>query len=408
MDSEEEVYFKKVVSLNLGRGDQLVAPVLQFRVAQDLFSSQEVDIGTQRLLRSLTGKVGGEPFKVLDLGCGYGPLGLGIKRINPNSTIHLVDRDALAIEYSRQNAALNHLAVDDIYGSLGYDDVTRTDFDLVVSNIPGKAGEPVITSLLLDAAEYLMPGGTVAVVVVTPLEPLVAGILNAPGIEITFQKQWNGHTVFHYRFPGHVQVKAPQKALERGVYTRAKITASFQNLHFPMQTVYGLAEFDTLSYQSELMLEGILDSRKPDGKSILVLNPNQGHLPVALWKLYRPDTLTLVDRDLLSLRTSLNNLTLNGCPAQEVTLLHQPGSPSPEKIQADLVACTLREEEGPNPIAATVRGATALLSAGGIMLIVGSSTAITRLGETLQRNQQVIVKDRKRIRGQSLLVLRRK
>ena len=126
-----DVYIKKTLDFyHAGRS-------LKFNVSQDLFSSHQIDVGTARLLRSL---VDAPPFaKILDLGCGYGPLALTLKALYPESVVHAVDRDALAVDYTRQNAVLNGLAGVEVYGSLGYDDMLERDFDLIISNIPGKA-----------------------------------------------------------------------------------------------------------------------------------------------------------------------------------------------------------------------------------------------------------------------------
>ena len=124
---------------------------LQFAVAQSLFSSHQIDIGTQHLLKSLVCIDLSHARKILDLGCGYGPLGLALAQLAPESEIHLVDRDALAAAFARHNGALNNIPNVTAYGSLGYDDVMERGFDVVVSNIPGKAGESVIRDLLFRA-----------------------------------------------------------------------------------------------------------------------------------------------------------------------------------------------------------------------------------------------------------------
>ena len=128
--------------------------MLKFRVSQALFSSHQIDTGTQRLLKTVLDFPFDEGGKILDLGCGYGPIGLTLAKRNPGSFVHMVDRDILAVDYARQNGILNGLDNCIAYGSLGYDDVTEHDFDLIISNIPGKAGETVITALLEDARYY--------------------------------------------------------------------------------------------------------------------------------------------------------------------------------------------------------------------------------------------------------------
>ena len=169
------------------------------------------------------------------------------------------DRDALAVEYSRKNADLNRLTGVDIYGSLGYDDVKRTDFDLIISNIPGKASEPVIAHLLREASHYLAPGGLAAVVVVAPLEATVAKILNDTSrAKIILKRSMSGHAVFHYRFAGEPGSPEPSKrATERDVYHRKNGKIHFKNLEYTIQTAYGLPEFDSLSYGSQMLMKAL-------------------------------------------------------------------------------------------------------------------------------------------------------
>src|SRR4030043_1965832 len=192
----EDVYFKKELAFRYHRQE------MRFRVSQDLFSSFQIDIGTQFLLRTLISEFGTDRFsRILDLGCGYGPIGLTLMKLHPDCIAHMVDRDALAIEYSRQNAELNGIKGAEIYSSLGFDDVTEADFDLIISNIPGKAGEPVISGFLTDAASYLKKGGMVAIVVITPLEETVKSLLESMAdVEILLHKSRSGHAVFFYKF----------------------------------------------------------------------------------------------------------------------------------------------------------------------------------------------------------------
>jgi 16S rRNA (guanine1207-N2)-methyltransferase len=202
---DEDVYFHKTVTLRAGGAN------LRFRTSQELFSSHDVDTGTRFLLRGIIA-AGHQPKQILDLGCGYGPLGLALRQAFPDSTAHLVDRDALAVAYARQNARLNGTDDADIYGSLGYDDVKRNDFDLIVSNIPGKAGETVIACLLSEAGYYLSPGGIAAIVVVAALEPLAAKVLeDTSRYEIVFRDKRAGHAIFHYRTRDIPEQAAPSQ-----------------------------------------------------------------------------------------------------------------------------------------------------------------------------------------------------
>src|SRR5262245_54665557 len=114
-----DVHYKKTIPFNFSKQR------LQFRVSQDLFSSHDVDVGTRFLLRTLvTSKGIGQPASIFDLGCGYGTIGLTLKRLHPDAVVHLTDRDALAVEYARLNADMNGIEDGvETYGSLGYDDL---------------------------------------------------------------------------------------------------------------------------------------------------------------------------------------------------------------------------------------------------------------------------------------------
>ncbi|MBN1177298.1 MAG: methyltransferase [Dehalococcoidales bacterium] len=396
---DEDVYFHKNITFRAWKQD------LRFRVSQALFSSHDVDTGTRFLLRTII-DAGYQPRHVLDPGCGYGPLGLTLKSLHPESTVHMVDRDALAVEYSRQNAGLNGLSGVDIYGSLGYDDVKSNDFDLITSNIPGKAGEPVIAYLLGEARHYLASGGLAAVVVVAPLEETVAKILGeTPGAEIVLRRNRSGHAVFHYKFSGEATPqKPPQDSIKRGIYHRKDVRMSVENIEYPMQTAYGLPEFDSLSYGSEMLVKALAYAKGMKVRRAVVFNPGQGHVPVAVWKLVAPDYISLLDRDLLALRYSQLNLVLNGCPADIVVVSHQVGIDSSGE-KADLIIGALREGEGREASFLTLDTAAEQLSSNGMVIISAGSTAVTRLVSHAESAGILRVRARERWKGNSLLVL---
>ena len=400
---DEDIYFHKTVTLRAGKQS------LQFRTSQELFSSHDIDTGTRFLLRSIIEASYDRPQRILDVGCGYGPLGLTLKNQHRDSIVHMIDRDALAIEYSRQNAKINELEGLEIYGSQGYDDVKRNDFNLIVSNIPGKAGEAVIAYLLREARYYLAPGGLVTIVVVAALESAVAKILeDTPGIEIILKRNRSGHAIFHYRFSGGPMSPKPHmSALERGVYHRQNVKMSLERLDYSVQTAYGLPEFDSLSYGSEMLVKALNNIRGQNIQRAVAFNPGQGHVAVVLWKTVRPKNIDLVDRDLLALRYSQLNLILNECPPERVSLSHQVGIDLKSEEKVDLFTGALREEEGKNATFLTLQQATEKVSANGMIIISAGSTAITRLVTYAESQGRLRIKTRERRRGYSLLVLER-
>jgi 16S rRNA G1207 methylase RsmC len=395
--------FKKTVTLGVdGRR-------LELRVAQGLFSSHEVDVGTRLLLRTLTGPEHRSRRLVLDLGCGYGPLGLGLRATDPDRVVHMVDRDALAVEYSRENAARNRLDDVEVYGSLGYADVRASGFDLIVSNVPAKAGAPVIEQLLLAAGGLLAPDGLVAVVVVAPLQAEVAAILEgSPEVEVVARRATASYAVFHYRFRGRPGTAAEPEG--RGpsleVYQRQRLSLARGGIQVELRTAYGLPEFDSLSFATGLVADAVLRSAAQPPGTALVLHPGQGYLPSMLWAAVAPGRLWLVDRDLLALRISQANLLANGCPPDRVQARHQAGPDHAWCQDADLVVAMLRPKEPPESTAATVRGLVSAAPRGARVVLGASSTVITRsLTDLEAAGLPFRTVDRRRSKGFSAVVL---
>jgi 16S rRNA G1207 methylase RsmC len=392
-------HFKKTVTLDHG------GRRLELGVAQELFSSHEVDVGTRLLLRTLAGPEHASRRRVLDLGCGYGPLGLALRAAAADRVVHLVDRDALAVEHSRENAARNRLDDVEVYGSLGYADVRGSGFDLIVSNIPAKAGPPVIEQLLLGGAGLLAPGGLVAVVVIAPLGAGVAEVLEgAPEVEVVFRRATASYAVFHYRFRA-----PPATPDELGVYERGRLTVTHAGVSVRLRTAWGLPEFDSLGVPTRLVADALLRPGGRPPRTALVLHPGQGHLPCLLWAGRRPAELRLVDRDLLALRLSQANLVANGCPVERVATAHRVGPDPAALADADLVVAMLRPKEPPEATAATLRQLVAAVPRGATVVVGGGSTAVTRGLAALDAAKLPFrTLDRRRSRGASAVVLERR
>jgi 16S rRNA G1207 methylase RsmC len=392
-------HFKKTVTLDHG------GRRLELGVAQELFSSHGVDVGTRLLLRTLAGPEHASRRRVLDLGCGYGPLGLALRAAAADRVVHLVDRDALAVEYSRENAARNRLDDVEVYGSLGYADVRDSGFDLIVSNIPAKAGPPVIEQLLLGGAGLLAPGGLVAVVVIAPLGAGVAEALEgAPEVEVVFRRATASYAVFHYRFRA-----PPATPDELGVYERGRLTVTHAGVSVRLRTAWGLPEFDSLGVPTRLVADALLRPGGRPPRTALVLHPGQGHLPCLLWAGRRPAELRLVDRDLLALRFSQANLVANGCPVERVATAHRVGPDPAALADADLVVAVLHPKEPPEATAATLRQLVAAVPRGATVVVGGGSTAVTRGLAALDAAKLPFrTLDRRRSRGASAVVLERR
>jgi 16S rRNA (guanine1207-N2)-methyltransferase len=139
-----------------------------FESTWGLFSPKTIDEGTRLLLDHIEVS---PTDAILDLGCGYGPIGLTLAKLAPQGSVHLVDKDFVAIEFSRRNAELNHLVNAQAYLSNGFAQVPAGQkFDLIVSNVPAKIGSELLAIFLADAYEHLAPGGRLYIVTISGLK----------------------------------------------------------------------------------------------------------------------------------------------------------------------------------------------------------------------------------------------
>jgi 16S rRNA G1207 methylase RsmC len=139
---------------------------LSFYTTWGLFSPRAIDEGSQMLLDYLDIET---DDNCLDLGCGYGVLGLCMARSAPSGHTLLVDKDFVAVEYSEKNRQYNKIDNASCLLSNGFNQIPKQQFDLIVSNIPAKVGKEMLYIYLYDALEYLKPGGSFYIVTITGL-----------------------------------------------------------------------------------------------------------------------------------------------------------------------------------------------------------------------------------------------
>lgn len=126
-----------------------------------VFSRGEVDNGTRALLEALPEEMAGE---ILDLGCGWGVIGISVARKWPEARVTMADVNLRALELARKNAEKNRAGVT-CAESDGMEAFMGKAFDAVITNPPIRAGKQVIYKMFADAAECLKPGGALYLVI---------------------------------------------------------------------------------------------------------------------------------------------------------------------------------------------------------------------------------------------------
>jgi len=165
---------------------------MTFHSTWGLFSPRCVDDGSALLLAHLTIADGGS---TLDLGCGYGALGITIAKACPEGSVHLVDKDFVAVDFARKNAEVNGLDNCSAYLSNGFSAVAEAEFDTIVANLPAKVGRELLYILLSDARDHLKPGGQLVVVTISGLRDFIKKNLKDIFGNYRKVKQGRGHTV---------------------------------------------------------------------------------------------------------------------------------------------------------------------------------------------------------------------
>ena len=151
--------------------ETLRGTTLTFTSTWGLFSPEHIDEGTRLLLENVSVA---PTDTILDLGCGYGAIGLTLARLVPHGRVHLVDKDFVAVEYAKRNARENHISNIEIYLSNGFSHVPKdTRFDTIVANLSAKASKEFFWILFADAKQFLKSGGTLTVVTISGLREFI-------------------------------------------------------------------------------------------------------------------------------------------------------------------------------------------------------------------------------------------
>ncbi|KAB2329210.1 class I SAM-dependent methyltransferase [Cytobacillus depressus] len=135
----------------------------RFKTDNGVFSKNEVDFGSRLLIETFEHPA--IEGNILDVGCGYGPIGLSIAKHMEDRLVHMVDVNSRALSLARENAELNQIKNVTIYESDRLENVKDAKFAAILTNPPIRAGKKVVHDIFEQSYHKLQQDGDLWVVI---------------------------------------------------------------------------------------------------------------------------------------------------------------------------------------------------------------------------------------------------
>lgn len=138
---------------------------LNFTTDAGVFSKLRIDYGSGVLIKALK-QIKFPADGILDVGTGYGPIGLFAAKFWPKQTVDMVDINERALELSKRNAQLNQITNINIYSSNAYSEIeSDKKYGLICTNPPIRAGKKVVDEILEKSKGHLVKNGVLLVII---------------------------------------------------------------------------------------------------------------------------------------------------------------------------------------------------------------------------------------------------
>ena len=134
----------------------------RFLTSSGVFSKKRVDLGTKVLVNHM---ILPEKGYVLDVGCGYGVIGIVAAALNPNLHVVMVDVNKRAVKLAKRNIRINGVSNIEVRCGNLYEPVRGMIFDCILSNPPISAGLAIVKAIITEAPKYMRCGATLQMVV---------------------------------------------------------------------------------------------------------------------------------------------------------------------------------------------------------------------------------------------------
>lgn len=136
---------------------------LKFYTDAGVFSKSRVDYGSTVLIKTMEDQA--FPAEgILDVGTGYGPIGLFAAKFWLDQKVDMIDVNNRALDLAKRNAQLNNVSNVEIYSSDSYEQVDKK-YGLILTNPPIRAGKKVVDNIISEAKDHLVKDGLLLVVI---------------------------------------------------------------------------------------------------------------------------------------------------------------------------------------------------------------------------------------------------
>jgi 16S rRNA (guanine1207-N2)-methyltransferase len=124
----------------------------EFLTASSVFSKRKIDSGTRLLIESAVLPPAGY---VLDIGCGYGAVGIAVAALHPKLHLVMTDVNARAVRLAKKNVALNRVNNAEVRYGYFYEPVEEFKFNCILSNPPVSAGMEIVKAIVVGAPKVM-------------------------------------------------------------------------------------------------------------------------------------------------------------------------------------------------------------------------------------------------------------
>jgi len=276
--------------------------------------------------------------------------------------------------------------------------------DLIISNLPAKAGESVLQEFVNSSLTYLSAGGICVVVIVATLKDTILNAISKTDAEITYKEDTRDYSVYHFKKIKNINIEINNngKTNLKECYIRGINDFQLNKLHYSLKAVYNLSGFDTIPYHIDLTAH-LLEKQAISGRT-LFWNPGQGHLPLIshLKNRTKITETILASRDILQLKISRQNLldTLGTNIKETLELKHICCL---EKLSKDILydSIIISLEETDETILNSIQE---IIAPNGMLIITGKSSYIAG---TIKTNTGWILITSRKYRGFRVVVFKR-